>query len=238
MFLLKYKEIINQFLRKEIFGWTKFEKLWFIIATVVIVGLSVYWKDSWISFTAAISGVWCVILTGKGKRSSFVLGFINVIFYSIISFKAKYYGEVMLNIIYYLPTNFIGWFTWGKYINNENGEVIKRRLSLKKSCLIYFITLIAIVGYGFVLKKIGGNLPYIDSMSTVVSIVAQILLIKRLMEQWILWIMVDIVTIIMWAINFAHGGETIATLAMWSVYLINAFIMFYHWNKEAKKNEI
>ncbi|MBQ2313021.1 MAG: hypothetical protein II183_02530, partial [Elusimicrobiaceae bacterium] len=63
MFLLKYKEIINQFLRKEISGWTKFEKLWFIIATVVIVGLSVYWKDSWISFTAAISGVWCVILT-------------------------------------------------------------------------------------------------------------------------------------------------------------------------------
>ena len=109
---------------------------------------------------------------------------------------------------------------------------------MKKSCLIYFITLIAIVGYGFVLKKIGGNLPYIDSMSTVVSIVAQILLIKRLMEQWILWIVVDIVTIIMWAINFAHGGETIATLAMWSVYLINAFIMFYHWNKEAKKNEI
>ncbi len=89
-----------------------------------------------------------------------------------------------------------------------------------------------------ILKMLGGNLPYIDSMSTVVSIVAQILSIKRLTEQWILWIVVDVVTVFMWAVNFMQGGETIATLAMWSVYLVNAFIMFFRWYKEAKKNEI
>ena len=238
MFLLKCKEKTNQFLKNEMSTWTMFEKTWFILATIVIVVLSIYWKDSWISFTASVTGVWCVILTGKGKRSSFIFGFINIIFYSLISFKAKYYGEVMLNLLYYLPTNFIGWFAWKKYINNNNGEVIKKRLSFKNRCFVYFITLIAIFGYGFILKKMGGNLPYIDSMSTVVSIVAQILLIKRLMEQWILWIVVDIVTIIMWAINFAHGGESIATLAMWSVYLINACIMFYKWNQEVEKNAI
>jgi len=236
--ILKYKNKIIQFIKNEMSGWTRFEKLWLIIATSVIVGLSIYWKDSWVSFTAAITGVWCVILTGKGKRSSFIFGFINIIFYALISFEAKYYGEVMLNLLYYLPTNFIGWFAWTKYLNNENGEVIKQRLSFGKSCFVYLVTIIAIIGYGFILKKLGGNLPYMDSMSTVVSIVAQILLIKRLMEQWVLWIAVDIVTIIMWAVNFANGGETIATLAMWSVYLINACIMFYKWNKEVKKNEI
>jgi len=238
MCLVKYKEKINRFIKNEMSGWTKFEKLWLVFATCVIVGLSIYWKDSWASFIAAISGVWCVILTGKGKRSSFIFGFINIIFYSVISFEAKYYGEVMLNMLYYLPTNFIGWFAWTKYMNSQNGEVIKRRLSLKNSCIVYFITLIAIFGYGFILKQLGGNLPYMDSMSTVVSIVAQILLIKRLIEQWILWIAVDVVTVIMWAVNFANGGETVATLAMWSVYLINAIIMFWRWNKEVKKNEV
>ena len=83
----------------------------------------------------------------------------------------------------------------------------------------------------------GGNLPYIDSMSTVVSVVAQILSIRRLVEQWVLWIVVNIVTVIMWAIDFSKGGETISTLAMWSIFLINAVVMFVRWHREAKHNE-
>ena len=44
----------------------------------------------------------------------------------------------------------------------------------------------------------------------------------------------DVVTVIMWGVNFAQGGESIATLAMWSIYLVNAIIMFVKWSKEAK----
>ena len=80
----------------------------------------------------------------------------------------------------------------------------------------------------------GGNLPFVDSMSTVVSVVAQILCIKRYVEQWVLWIVVDIVTVIMWIAAFFIGGESVATLLMWSVYLINAIIMFIKWSKETK----
>ena len=81
------------------------------------------------------------------------------------------------------------------------------------------------------------SLPFIDSMSTVVSVVAQVLSVKRLTEQWVLWIVVDVVTVFMWLVNFINGGETIATLAMWSVYLVNAVIMFIKWNREAKQVE-
>ena len=103
--------------------------------------------------------------------------------------------------------------------------------------LVYAATAAAIGAYGFVLQLMGGKLPYIDSMSTVVSVVAQVLSIKRLTEQWVLWIVVDVVTVIMWLVNFLQGGETLATLAMWSVYLINAIIMFIKWNREAKLSE-
>ena len=123
-------------------------------------------------------------------------------------------------------------------MDEATGEVVKEKLSLKKSAIIYALTALAIVLYGFILKALGGNLPFIDSMSTVVSVVAQILSIRRLVEQWVLWIVVDVVTVIMWAVNFARGGEDIATLAMWSIYLINAFIMFARWYKEAKKREV
>ena len=229
---------IKNYIKEELSGWKTFDVAWLGIATAVILGLSIYWKDSLISVFAALTGVWCVILTGKGKRSSFIFGFFNTILYAIVAFGAKYYGEVMLNVFYYLPLNFVGFIAWRKYMNEETGEVIKERLNVSKSLILYAITGIGIVIYGMILKRLGGNLPYVDSMSTVISVVAQILSIKRLTEQWVLWIVVDIVTVFMWAVNFMQGGETIATLAMWSVYLVNAFIMFFRWYKEAKKNEI
>ena len=84
----------------------------------------------------------------------------------------------------------------------------------------------------------GGQLPFMDSMSTVISVVAQLLCVKRFAEQWILWVVVDVVTVIMWAFVFFTEGESIATLLMWSVYLINAIIMCAKWHKGAKKDAV
>ena len=61
--------------------------------------------------------------------------------------------------------------------------------------------------------------------------------VKRLMEQWILWIVVDVVTVYMWAVDYANGGTDIATLLMWSVYLLNAVIMLHKWYVEIRRAE-
>ncbi len=228
-------EGLKKYIKSELTGWKIFDVIWLLLATAVILGLSIYWKDNWMSLTAALTGVWCVILTGKGKRSSFIFGVINVVFYALVAYEAKYYGEVMLNVLYYFPMNFVGWFAWKKHMNDDTGEVVKTRMPFKKGLIVYALTAAAIFGYGLVLQAMGGALPFIDSMSTVISVVAQVLSIKRLMEQWVLWIVVDVVTVIMWAVNFANGGESIATLAMWSVYLLNAFIMFFRWYRESKR---
>ena len=231
-------DALRKFLNNELTGWKPWSIAWLFVATATILGLSLYWDDTWMSLVAAITGVWCVVLTGMGKRSCFLFGVINTILYALVSLDAKFYGEVMLNLLYYLPMNFVGWFVWKRHMNEKSGEVVKRCLGLKKSLAIYAGTAVAIAGYGWILDRMGGNLPYIDSMSTVVSVVAQILSIRRLTEQWVLWIAVDVVTIVMWAIHFAQGGESIATLAMWSVYLVNAIIMFVRWHMETKKNAV
>lgn len=228
---------LRKFVKSELTGWKPREVLWLLLATGVILGLSIYWGENAIGLIMALTGVWCVILTGKGKRSSFLFGFVNAALYAYVAFGAKYYGEVMLNALYYLPMSVVGWLAWKKHMDDDTGEVVKKRLSLKKGLLAYAITGIAIAVYGLILSALGGNLPYVDSMSTVVSVVAQILSIWRLMEQWVLWIVVDVVTVIMWAVDFAKGGETVATLAMWAIYLVNAIIMFVRWYREANRNE-
>lgn len=78
----KIKESITNFIKEEITGWKKFNLIWLIFATAVILGLSIYWGDTLVSIIAAVTGVWCVILTGQGKRSSFIWGWLMLFFTS------------------------------------------------------------------------------------------------------------------------------------------------------------
>lgn len=225
---------VKNYVKRELEGWKAIEILWLIIASVTILGLSIYWNETVLGIIGALTGVICVILTGKGKMSCYIFGLVNTVIYAYIAFGAQYYGEVILNLIYYVPMQFVGWFMWKKHISEETSEVVKERLNLKWQLIIALATAVAVYGFGLFLKKLGGELPFVDSMSTVLSIVAMILSVKRYMEQWILWIVVDVVTIVMWAIVFARNGESIATLIMWSVYLLNAIFMFVKWYRESK----
>ena len=224
---------VKQIVKDEFRGWKFWELAWMAIAVLTIIAVSIYWNESLIGVISAVTGVICVICTGKGKLSAYVFGAINTLLYAIIAFQVKYYGEVMLNALYYFPLQFYGLYVWAKHMNPETNEVIKIRMSNKSRAIIFGAVAIVTLVYGYVLQLMGGNLPYIDALSTVVSVVAMVISIKMYMEQWILWIFVDIVTVIMWAVAFMRGSESIATLLMWVVYLANAVIMYVKWSKEA-----
>ena len=234
MIKMKKMKQLKSFLKTELTGWKPLEVAWLLATTAVILGLSIYWKDTAPGIIAALSGVWCVVLTGKGKVSNFLFGIVNVVFYAYISYQAKFYGEVMLNMLYYLPCSVIGLFVWGKNVDEKSGEVAKKSLSVKGSLIVYPLAAVGVVAYGFVLKALGGTLPFVDSMSTVLSVTAQILCLKRLAEQWVMWIVIDAVTVVMWAYHYAQGGESMATLLMWAVYLLNAIFMYVKWRKDVK----
>ena len=229
---------LKKFVADELSNWRPWEVGWLLLACVVITGLSVYWQDSLIGIISATTGVACVVCTGKGKLSAYIFGTVNVVLYAIIAFNARSYGEVMLNALYYFPMEFYGFYIWSKHMNQETHEVQKRWMQPKGRYLVTVAVIAGTVGYGFVLKALGGALPFVDALSTVVSVVAMLVSVKMHVEQWILWIVVDVVTVIMWGVAFAQGSESIATLLMWIVYLGNAVMMYLKWAREARKNAI
>ena len=84
----------------------------------------------------------------------------------------------------------------------------------------------------FILHLLGGKLVLLDASTTVLSIVAMILMAARLKEQWYLWIVVNIISIYMWVQAFVLGNpDGIATLLMWSVFLLNAVYGLIKWHK-------
>ena len=80
----------------------------------------------------------------------------------------------------------------------------------------------------------GGRQPLIDSITTVLSVVAQVLCVKRYMEQWVLWIIINALTTALWLTAFVGGSGSIAMVLMWTVYLLNAIFMFFKWYRSAR----
>lgn len=104
----------------------------------------------------------------------------------------------MLNALYYLPTQFIGLYVWGKHYNKPADRVDGLRMDVKHIAVWSVCSVAGIFVYKLLLDTLGGNATLLDSMSTVFSIVANALMVMRYREQWALWIVVDVVMVIMW----------------------------------------
>ena len=228
---------MKQLIKNELTGWKKLEISWLIFACTVIAGLSIYWQDTLMGIISATTGVACVICTGKGKLSAYVFGLVNCILYAIISYEARLYGETMLNALYYVPMQFIGFYVWSKNMNKETHEVKKIHMKNSSRILWLLVMVAATIVYGLILKKLGDAMPFVDSFTTVSSVVAMIVSVKMYSEQWWIWILVDIFSVYMWWTNFSIGNDNMATLLMWIVYLGNAIIMCIKWEKEVAKNK-
>ena len=228
---------MKEFLKHEFTGWKKHEVCWLILACGIITGLSIYWGDNLMGIISSTTGVACVVCTGKGKLSAYIFGLVNSILYAIIAYKAKLYGETMLNALYYVPMQFIGFYIWNKNMNSDTHEVNKKYMTNHGRIFLLLSVLMATYLYGLVLRCLGDAMPFVDSFTTVSSVVAMIISVKMFAEQWWIWVAVDIFSIYMWWCNFQSGSDNMATLLMWIVYLGNAIIMLVRWEKEAKLNK-
>lgn len=191
-------------------------------------------KDSvWyilIDSLASICGVFCVVLCAGGKRSQYYWGFVNILAYCIIAFFNRFYGEVMLNALYYLPCQFIGLYNWKTHYNAEEEHVKCEKMPAMHIAILTGCTMLCVWGYKLLLDSLRGNSTFLDSTSTVFSIVANALMVLRYREQWVLWIIVDAVTVVMWFL----AADYLLT-AMWAIFLCNAIYGFITWTKASGK---
>ena len=208
-------------------GWKKMEYLWLFLAVGIISVLCYTWKSSPIDYISSITGVLCVILVAKKKTSNYIYGFVNIVLYAYLAYKNKLYGDFMLNAFFYFPMQFVGFYLWNRFSNVE-----ARSLSVKNTIKLSSIALLIILVYSNVLKSMGGIATLTDSTSTVLSIIATFLMIFRFSEQWLCWIVVNIVSVFMWIVAFKGGSTDIGTLAMWCVFLANSIWGYVNWKRE------
>lgn len=227
----KLKDNVRDFFK----GWSKLDIIWLILANLSILGCSISWRDSKFSIIMALTGISANILVAKGKILNYPLGIINVLMYSYVAYNSALYGDFTLNLFYYFPMNVIGWYMWNKQKGNKDGQVEFKVLTLKQLAIVTLLTIIAWLGYGYILKLQNDLLPLTDSASTVLSVISMILMVKCYREQWIGWILVNVVSIAMWYVAYKQGGGDLTTLLMWVVYLVNSVYGLAVWFKSKEE---
>ena len=205
---------------------------WFLIAGVIVSNIlySVLSGNvDIIGSLAGIAGVLCVVLVAKGSIWNYLFGLVNVTMYAYISYKASVYGDAVLNALYYLPMQFIGWWQWrkrGAAVSESEGKDIQvkaRRFTWRQRIMLAAGCTAVVIAGGFLLQYLDDPQPFKDSTTTVLSIVAQALMALAFMEQWVLWIITNIVSVVMWIVFLSKGEPHAAVMViMWSFYLLNS----------------
>lgn len=195
---------------------------------------------------AGIAGVLCVVLVAKGSIWNYLFGVVNVSMYAYISYKAALYGDAALNAFYYVPMQFIGWWQWRKRgaamseseADGAGVQVKARRFSWRQRAVLAVGCAAAVIAGGFILRYFGDPQPFKDSTTTVLSIVAQALMALAFMEQWALWIITNVVSVVMWSICVARGEAHAAVMViMWVFYLMNSLNGFRVWLKLSRSSQ-
>ena len=219
---------------------------WFLIVGVIVTNI-VYsvltGTMDLVGSVAGITGVLCVVLVAKGSIWNYAFGLVNVSLYAWISYKAALYGDAGLNALYYLPMQFIGWWQWRKRgaamsqaeVVGDGVQVKARRLDVLQRIYLALGCFAAVTLVGFVLKYLGDPQPFKDSATTVLSIVAQALMALAFMEQWALWIITNVISVVMWGVCVVRGEAHAGVMViMWVFYLLNSINGLRVWLKLSK----
>lgn len=241
----------------------RFEKLLLAaILTLVIIGFvakGVVTFNIAISAVAAILGVFCVVLGAKGSIANWLFGIVEAFLHIYICFCTHIYGDMLQRLVYNLPMQFVGWKKWRKRERKDHSHTIHTRYMTTKyrfgivTTIAVFTLLLGLflqefgpwmIGWlqsimpdmQFKTLKMDYDTPmqlWLDSFTTVMSIITMYVSVKAYVEQWYMWLTINVAYIAMWLMS--DSDFSFMTVAKYSVYLINSFYGIYMWNKLSKQ---
>lgn len=190
--------------------------------------------ENLISLFYAFCGLSYTILAGKGKFICFVFGILSSTLYSFLSFKEALWGNFLLNFLYYLPMQFISLYKWYKNTDLKKKTVKKTSLGLKKFLFFCLIGLLAGLITTYILFLNHDKSPILDGFIMIFSILGMYLTLLRAIEQWIIWTIVNFMTLLMWVILILQGSSAIPVAILWGIYLILGIKFYWDWKKELR----
>jgi nicotinamide mononucleotide transporter len=185
----------------------------------------------------AIFALLYLLLEIKQKRVMWVVGFISSVFYVYIFFEARFYAYMGL-YIYYVFASIYGWILWGKRSITDDAPKITSLISNHKSSfinhklilLLFLSSALLFALFIFILRTYTDSpVPMGEALATALSIVATWMLAKKILEQWWVWLFVNLLSMVLCLWQGLYP-----TAVLFCCYAIASVIGYYAWRKEKR----
>lgn len=220
---------MKQWLKNEfITGYNKFEHIFLLAMVLLQVIMYCIVPDTAIGMVCGIAGVICVVLTAKGKISSYVFNFIQTVTYMIICWNAGLYLEWGEQIFCFCACIY-GIFAWKKNMSTEQ-TVIAKKFKWWQWLVVAGVTAGTTIGLGYFADIVlNSTLSYLDAFTVALAVIGQMLMTWRYREQWAMWIIINVTSLVMFIIL-----KNWSMVAMYIAWTINAIYGWLNWTKLAK----
>lgn len=180
---------------------------------------------------AAVFGVVSVFLSTRQNIWSWPTGIVNVALYAIVFYQGRLYGQMGLQPIY-LALSVYGWYQW-LHGGEQHSELRTSRASPRLLTIVAALTLSGWLLLAVILQRTDAALPWLDAILTTTSLAAQWMMTKKIVENWLLWIAVDVVYIPMF-----FSQKLYATALLYFAFLILAVMGFMEWRRSVARRVV
>lgn len=166
-----------------------------------------------------------IFLAGRNNIHSWWTGIIGCTLFSVLFYGTQLYADVALQL-FFIVTCMIGWRQW---LRGDHGHSLHIRTTRPATLVKMALAgAAATAGYGLMLKHYTDAFaPFVDSAVLMFSVIAQILLMGRRIENWPVWLLVNTVSVPLYASRGLY-----LTAALYAAYWVNALVAWRHWRRQ------
>jgi len=182
---------------------------------------------NYIEFLGAILGILYIFFSIRQSIFTWPIGLATSILYVIVFFQSKFYADMGLQF-YYVFISIYGWYLWKKGNPDNSSNALSVSRATKRDIVNGSVSTLVIFLIIFLILKnyTDSPVPVMDSATTALSITATYMLARKILEHWIIWIVVDLVS----AGLYVYKGLW-PTVILFLVYTVMAFIGLRQWTK-------
>ena len=189
-------------------------------------------QNSLLELVAVVFAVAYLVLAVKENSLCWYAAGISTLIFLFIFWDVKLYMESGLQI-YYLAMAFYGWYQW----RDAQTETVSLRVS-KWRAKQHIVALVLIAALTFVTGSLlnsgtDANMPYLDSFTTWASVVTTFMVARKILENWLYWLVIDSVSIYLYL-----DRELYFTSLLFAIYIVIIFFGWFAWNRSYRQREI
>ncbi len=215
----------------------KSELILWVCSLIAVSASFLFSKEDCLTLIASLTGVTALIFVAVGDVFGQILTVVFSLFYALISFKFRYYGEMITYLGMTMPIAVLSVISWVKHPYKNTSQVKVHSLSKRQIVILLVLTAAVTVGFYFILKAFDTPNLIVSTVSIATSFSASFLMFLRSPFYAVAYALNDAVLIVLWVLAATESISYLPMIVCFSMFLINDLYGFYNWCKMKKRQD-